>query len=427
MKKNLILIMIVLVAFLAFISMDTLSTSNEKTEEVTSESDINPIQVEEPKPVHLMITAVGDIMTHGPQLKAQYDTEQKTYNFTNNYRHVKEYIAKADLAFCNIETVFGGEEKKYSSYPRFNTPDTLADALLQSGFDIAVTANNHSLDQNVQGLYRTLDVLISKGLTTVGTQQEGEKPYTLVDIKDIKVGVTAYTYETARYQNKKTINGLIIPTEVENSINTFNYNSLEKDLLKMKSMIHEMKEAGSELIIFYMHWGQEYSLIPTPYQKQIAQYLADNGVHIIFGSHPHVIQPAEILDSQSGNKAIVFYSLGNFISNQRFELMNSRYSEDGMIAQVECEVLPDSRKIIFSKISIVPTWVNKYHSGKRYIYEIVPLPDFLKSNILVGDALYRAENSYRNTMKTIGEEYSNKETMELILLDNSEENEHVFK
>lgn len=420
-KKNLILILSVLASILIF--SITLDSYSKMEVQVQSSGIENTETIEEPKkpePIKITIGAVGDIMTHGPQLRAQYVADENTYDFHNNYQHVKPYIEQCDLALCNIETVLAGEDKKYSSYPRFNTPDTLVDALLSCGFDVGVTCNNHCMDKGGDGVLRTLQVLEDKGLVSVGTQADEALNYEILEVNQIKIGVAGYTYETPMYQNYKTINGIMVPEEIEDNINTFNYNTLEEDLIKIDEVIECMKSSEVQIIVFYLHWGQEYATEQNQYQEKIAGHLARKGVDIVFGSHPHVIQPAEIITTEDGHETTVFYSLGNFISNQRYEILNNRYTEDGMIAQVEYLFYPDTNLLDLQKVNIIPTWVNRYSANHKRNYEILPIPEFVGSETLDNATMWRIENSLNNTSGIIGDEYLDEENNQLVLVDHKE-------
>lgn len=418
-KKNLIFILFLIAILLIFsISMETYSRLDTEIQSNSIENIEEVIELPEPpKPITIKIGAVGDIMVHGPQLRAQFDGEQNVYDFQNNFQHVKTHIEAYDLAICNIETVFAGEEKKYSSYPRFNSPDTLVDALYACGFDVGVTSNNHCMDKDKEGVLRTLQVIEDKGMYAVGTQLPNEKNYKILEVKEIQVGIAAFTYETQEYQGHKTINGIMVPYELEDAINTFNYNTLDEDLLKMNEIIENMKASGTEIEIFYLHWGEEYSKKQNHFQERIAKHLANQGVEIIFGSHPHVIQPAEIIKTNNGHETVVFYSLGNFISNQRYEILNNRYTEDGMIANVEYCFAPDTRQLNLQQVNIVPTWVNRYYSNHKKYYEILPIPEFIQSDQLGEKTLWRVENSLRNTIGIIGEEHLHENKAEFSILN----------
>ena len=195
-----------------------------------------------------------DVMLQS-QLAAQYNGETGTYSFTNNFQYIKEYISAADLALCNVETTFAGGT--YSGYPVFNAPDSLATALKEAGFDVALTANNHIMDKGLSGMKRTLEVLREEGLKTAGTQLEGEKNYTILDVKDVKIGIVAYGYETSNVNGRPTINGNYVPDEALPLLNTFNYTTLDQDLEKVRQSIQSARADGAELV-FVITIGGEY-------------------------------------------------------------------------------------------------------------------------------------------------------------------------
>lgn len=357
--------------------------------------------------VEIKITAVGDIMVHGPQLRAQYNEELKVYDFRNNFKFIKPYIEDADIALCNLETTFAGEKLGYSSFPRFNTPDALGDALKDTGFDVIVTANNHTLDKGKQGVLRTMGVLKQLGLSIIGTQEEKEEEnFIIKEVKNTKIAMIAYTYETPKYGEYKTLNALPIPKDLEKNINTFNYDTLDANLKGMQQEIQKMKDYGAEIIVFYLHWGNEYQQNPNEQQRKIAQALASFGVDIIFGSHPHVLQPIEWIPKKEGiQKTMVVYSMGNFLSNQRYEIMKNRYTEDGMIVNAIFNKNLDNNRITLKEICYTPTWVHKYLEKGKRIYEILPLTDALNHptayHLTNKTSLWRAENSKNNTIRLI--------------------------
>ncbi|TCO79167.1 CapA family protein [Marinisporobacter balticus] len=399
---------IVLLIFVSILSLVACSIG-KNIQQVLADNTCEAIGKKEqqrPERIEINISAVGDIMVHGPQLRAQYDKKSNAYNFKNNFEFIKPYISQSDIALCNLETTFAGENKGYSSFPKFNSPDALGEAIKDAGFDIIATANNHTIDKNAQGVYRTIDVLKKLSLDVVGTKENEIIPsYIIKEIKGVKVGITAYTYETPKFGKHKTLNSLIIPKEVENCINTFNYNEIDQELKKIEEITQNMKKDGVEIIIFYLHWGNEYQREPNDYQKKMAQALTDFGVDIIFGSHPHVIQPIAFMESREHQKkSIVVYSMGNFLSNQRYEILKNRYTEDGMIVNVTMEKNLKDDKITMKGVSYLPTWINKYYKNNKKIYEIVPLAEglaFPEKYHLDKNSLWRAQNSKENTCNLI--------------------------
>lgn len=362
---------------------------------------------EEKKTSEILISAVGDILVHETQLQAQFNKETKQYDFTNNFKYVKPYIKNANLAIANLETVLGGPEKGYTGYPTFNSPDSIVDALKDTGFNLLTTANNHALDGGSKGFFRTNNILREKSIDYIGSKASSQdNSFIVKDVEGIKVGVSNYTFETAKTGGNKTINSVKIPKEVEGLIDTFNYQGFKEDIPRIKERIKVMKEKGAEVIIFCMHWGEEYQRQPNKQQKDIAQELANDGVDIILGGHPHVLQPIEYIKSKVDDReTLVVYSMGNFISNQRYEILKQRYSEDGIIVNIKIKKDLNANKISIEDVTYVPTWVNRYSKNNNFVYEIVPLFDALsnkdKFNLFNEETVSRAEMSKQSTVSLI--------------------------
>ncbi len=361
-------------------------------------------RVEEPAEVSIL--CVGDVMAHSTNIRAAQSAAGGTgYDFTDNYEYVKPYISEADLALCNVETTFAGSEP--SGYPLFCAPDELAYALMDAGFDVGITSNNHMMDTGFDGMQRTLEILRNQGMMTAGSRYAGEKSWSVAEVNGIGVGIVAYTYETTGAgSDGVTINGNYVSKESEELINSFNLNELDQDIEKIASDIRSAEDAGADIIVCYMHWGNEYQREPDQNQTYMAQALADRGADIIFASHPHVLQPVDILSAEDGRSVPVFYSMGNFISNQRYETLNqNRYTEQGMMAQVTVEVLPGTGEITAETVQVIPTWVDRYGSPQRYA--IIPLDSALQSNpaLAASGHLGRAQQALADVTELIGEEY----------------------
>ena len=402
MKKIFIILTILIIAVgLCVILPPLLHEENNKVSE-----QISPAAEEPEKAVSLKISAVGDVMVHKPQIPAQYDSTTGNYNFDNNFEYVKKYIEKADLALCNLETTFAGG--KYTGYPVFNAPESLATALKKAGFDVALTANNHMMDMGLSGMKRTLEISRQEGLETAGTHLEGENDYTILDVKNVKIGIVAYLYETPSVDSVPTINGNRISEEAWPFLNTFNYNTLDEDLLKVKKSIQDARAAGADIIISYFHWGEEYQRSPNEYQQYIAKEAASYGADIIFASHPHVLQGMEMItDPESGRKTPVFYSMGNFISNQRMETLDNRYTEQGMIAEVDLEYMKSTKQIQSIQMKAIPTWVDKYKKSGKDVYTIIPLDNAFSDNPSLAESGHfsRAKQAFADITELLGEEY----------------------
>lgn len=369
------------------------------------------------EPVNLSILCVGDVMAHSTNITAAYDSSTGAYDFNDNYQFVSSYIQEADLAMCNIETTFEGTAPR--GYPTFNAPDSLAEAVKNAGFDVALTSNNHMMDSGFNGMQRTLEVLRNQGLVTVGSRYDGEDSFAVTDVNGVKIGIVSYTYETTGAGDPGvTINGNRIREEAYNLINSFNYNELETtDYAKIQNDIDGARQAGAEIVVCYMHWGEEYMREPGSYQLAMAQRIADMGADVIFASHPHVLQRIDLVTSAAGKTVPVFYSMGNFISNQREETLpsisNRRYTEQGMIACVEIEYLKSTGEILSETVKAVPTWVDRYNGSSDYA--IIPLDQNLDSNPVLAASghLSRARQALEDVRATVGQPYIDGYTIQM--------------
>lgn len=351
------------------------------------ETDQDDPDEEEPEVevfTEVTITAVGDVMVHQSQLDAQYNREEDRHDFRNNFVHLKPYLEKSDINIANLETTFAGPERGYSSFPMFNTPDALGEGLKDAGFNIISTINNHTYDTGEQGFFRTLDVLEEQGLTPLGTRRdESEKRYVIEEVENIKVGMVGYTYETQKINGQITLNGITIPRHMEPLMNTFHDYHQDDAIEEMSGIIDDLREEGAEIIVFYLHWGNEYHREPSAYQIQLAESLSALGVDIIFGSHPHVVQPLDII-SHDGHETLVVYSMGNLISNQREETLrnytaNAQYTEDGLMVHATFQKSSLTKEIERTSVEYTPLWVHRSSAGNGFHYEVLPVAETIEN------------------------------------------------
>ncbi len=346
------------------------------------------------------ILAAGDVMVHSPQLKAQYDSSTKTYNFDNNFKYVKKYIEKADYSLANLETTLAGNDVyPYSSYPMFNSPDELADSLKNAGFDLLSTINNHSYDKSDLGVSRTLKTLKEKGFDTVGTREnESDDDFLIKEINNIKVGFTSYSYGDIK-DGTKYLNGIKVSKESGDKMNVFDASNVDNAFDTISTTLDKMKDTDIQVAI--LHWGVEYTRDEIDFQNKLAQKLCDAGVDIIIGSHPHVVEPVETIKSTDGkNECVVVYSLGNYISNQRRETVGA-YSEDGLMVNFDITKKSNEDKATVKKVTCIPTWVNKYNNGVKDVYEIIPIEDKDNLDSMKNLNKSKVSQSYENTSSLI--------------------------
>jgi len=288
----------------------------------------------------IWISSVGDLMCHGGQLE---DARQSNgeYDFIPVFSPIKPFIEDVNLAFANFETVMAGG--KYTGYPTFNTPDSYAEALKFAGFDVLTTANNHCLDRGFDGLAKTVEKINKMGFYHTGTfsTEDENNQILIINEKDIRIAVLAYTYGT---------NGINPPRGKEWCINPINTSRMRDDIAAAKSF-------GVDKVVVCIHWGEEYQRKPSGNQKKIANELFEAGADIIFGSHPHVIQPMETLtvkdDKGKDKKVFIIYSMGNFVSNQR-----KKYTDSGVIVKVQIIRERISGETVIGKIEYIPTYVS---------------------------------------------------------------------
>ncbi|RSD26305.1 CapA family protein [Mesobacillus subterraneus] len=317
----------------------------------------------------ITLGAIGDILIHDTVYEDAY--VQSGYDFKPMISNVKDFLLEPDLLLANQETILGGVEIGLSSYPMFNSPIEVGDALLDAGVDIVSNANNHSLDKSVRGVMTSISNMEAAGLPYVGSfKDEADKDkLRILNKNGIEVSYLSYTYGT---------NGIPVPIGKDYLVNL-----IDREL--MKAEIHRAK-ADSDLVVMSIHWGNEYQRFPTNEQKELAQFLVDEGVDIIFGHHPHVLQPMDWVTAADGRKALVVYSLGNFLSGQMWD-----YKDIGGLATVEVtkQISPEGTEISLENPGFLPTFVS---SSRQRNYRVVPLRDAGRFG------LADAENKYNEIM-----------------------------
>jgi poly-gamma-glutamate capsule biosynthesis protein CapA/YwtB (metallophosphatase superfamily) len=319
----------------------------------TNDEDDPPETVNLPPPQKITLAAVGDVMAHMPQVNGAWDPERQIYDFGPSFSVISPYLKEADLTIANLETVLD-DSRPYHGYPRFNSPSALALALKEAGVDVVTTANNHALDQGEQGLLNCLDHLDCIGLLHTGTfRTASERQPLIIPVKGFNLACLAYT---------TTTNGLPLPAGKDYLVNMW-----DKDVARAD--IQAAREQGAEFVITSIHAGPEYQRYPSDEQKQIVQDLIQGGADLILGCHPHVVQPwAEQIKPGCDQRALVAYSLGNFISNQYFP-----YTDRGMILEVTLAKDPLSGIIDIDYYRVIPTRVLR---EQRHTIVVDDKPEF---------------------------------------------------
>lgn len=386
--------------------------STKETAKKQSKSiEVSSNSVSAKKPASITYTAAGDIILHKPFLESPIylNTENGTYDYTSIFTYCQNLLADSDFASVTFEGAFVDGSTGYSGYPMFQGPDALADALTVTGIDMVNLASNHVYDAAEEGFLRTMDVVKQKNMLPCGIRSsEEEKPYTVQDINGIKIGIISYVYETTEAGGTPSINGIPLSDNAQTLINSFNYNDLDPFYTKVESSLKAMEEEGAEYIIAYMHWGTEYQTQQSSQQEEIAQKLCDLGIDALIGSHPHVIQPVDLLTSSDGKHQMVCaYAIGNFLSNQQKEYMQAEMptgeTEDGYVLSLSIE-RNKKGKISLTDATFTPTWVYRFDNTGAQFY-ILPVndPASLENTTSISGISSEAQESANRTGAIINE------------------------
>ena len=319
------------------------------------------------------IMANGDLLYHDI-IYISAKKSDGTYDFHENFEYVKPWLKQADLVIGDFEGTVN-KDHYLAGYPLFNAPGEVMDAIKDAGYQVLDLAHNHILDSQIEGVVSTADAIEKAGMTPVGVyshESRDEAPLLIKEVNGIKVAILAYSYG---------FNG------IEQSISQEDYNRYLSDLDedKMKAEI-ERAEKEADITIIMPQMGVEYQIEPTEEQKKLYHKMIDWGADIIFGGHPHVVEPAETVE-KDGDKKLIIYSMGNFISNQRIETMqdveNAKWTERGVLMDVT--IKKKSGKTTIETAQAHPSWVSRTPKGgyspegyPLYLYQTYILEDFIE-------------------------------------------------
>lgn len=332
---------------------------------------------------------VGDVMQHDGQIEAAYNRKTKDYEYDDGFKFVKPIINQYDIRVANLEVTQAG--KPFKGYPQFSAPDELSEVLVNSGFNVILTSNNHSCDRGSKGVIRTLDVLDELGVPHTGTfrnQKERDENYPLIVEKNgLKVAMLNYTYGT---------NGLTVPKPL--IINYIDSVVIKEDIAKAKSM-------GVDYIVCNMHWGKEYIPLPDGYQKKYEAVCYRAGADMVIGGHPHVVQPIE---KKADNK-LTIWSLGNFVSN-----MQTRTTRGGVMLGAHIE--KQKGQIILGDANYHFIYVMKRKEGAVTQYYILPEFDYnqYRTNFVSATEAQRMKDFFSDSRKLYTKENKGEVTEKIV-------------
>ena len=347
-KTIAIIVICAVVVIFAGVSTSLFLVDTSTSTEVVNKTEEIPL-----KPSEVSLVMVGDNLLHTPLIR-NAETADGTHNFDSLYEEMKSYFKNADISVIVQETILGGSEFKYSGYPMFNSPQAVGDAIVNAGFDVVLHATNHTLDKGSKGVENTLKYWKNyPEVKILGINESFDKQneVSIYEKNGIKFALLNYTDST---------NGISLPNGKEYLVNKVNKEKIISDL--------NHAENNADFTIVFMHWGVEYHFEESKSQSDLATLMCENGADLIMGSHPHVIQPAEWIETENGNKALVFYSLGNYVSRQK-EAANLL----GIMANVKIYNKGDGT-VFIKEASVMPT-VTHYNVNSRG-FKVYPLKDY---------------------------------------------------
>ncbi len=336
----------------------------EEQDDLPQEDAAQPADSEkEESPTELSLVMVGDVLLHDP-LQESGLMADGSYNYDHFFAHTKDLIAGADLALVNQEVILGGRELGLSGYPAFNGAYEVGDALVQAGFDIVLHATNHVLDKGETGLLNCVSFWESRypDIVTLGihsSEESQENNIYYYEVDDVTIAFLNYTYGT---------NGIDLPMPYM------------VDLLEEDAVLADLKEANenADFVIVAPHWGIEYTHTPSDEETRWAQIFLENGVDLVLGTHPHVIQPVEWLTDEQGNKMLVYYSLGNFINFTSDSGDGVRQRAVGAMAEVTLSI--ENGQAVISDYGVTPLIAHMAEgSGNPTVYTIYDYTEELAS------------------------------------------------
>lgn len=316
----------------------------EKARKEIAEESKNKPEIKKVK-----LKAFGDIMAHMAQIQYAYNKGGGEYDFSDQFTYLKDFVKDSDISIGNYETTTN-PDLPVAGFPRFNVPAAYLKDLKETGFDIVSTANNHSMDTELEGVFSTMEAAKEAGLDYVGSFKDKSDRILFKEVKGIKLAFLAYTYGCNGREN------LIVPREeVENLGYLSDEDQIKKDIGRAKAQ-------GADFVIVYPHWGIEYQSMPNEAQISLGRKMIDWGADLVIGNHPHVVEPVEIYQAEDGRKGLIAYALGNFISYQNYENNKDIRVEHSLALEIDLEKDLTSGNKKIADVKLHPIWVGTYYN-----------------------------------------------------------------
>lgn len=343
-------------------------TQIEETE-TTLPEETEKVELEDQK-IRLMM--IGDNLMHMSVIRSGYASDgSRNYDFM--FEPLKDYLALADIKITNQETIFGGNDLGFSGYPLFNSPTELGDAIAKAGFNVVLHATNHTADQGINGMQHCLsfwdqypEVMVAGMFKEADAENQD---IILLDINGVTFAILNYTYSPNLAALPESIRGhLGMLCNWDKETGLIDLTTIHPDVLTDIAKAKEM----ADVVVVCPHWGNEYTFVPSYYQELFAKQMTEAGADLIVGTHPHVIQPVEWIEADNGNKALCYYSLGNYVSTQ--------YDPESMLeamAWVTFEVKDGNIGIVEAETGVFPM-VYQYDTNHTFV-SVYFLEDYTES------------------------------------------------
>lgn len=350
---------------------DNAATADASLSPLPEPSPENPLPSTEPEPEAHTVTlmAVGDNLIHMGVVRTGKQ-EDGTYDFSFLFRGISDLLEAADIKIINQETILGGNQLGFSGFPLFNSPTEVGEGIAASGFNVVLQASNHSADQGLAGIENCIafweqhpEVLMAG----IHEKEDAEKTIPLLTVEDTTFAILNYTYGP---------NAEILPSDIQGHLDmlcAYDEKTGAMDFTTLNPSVTEdirAAEKVADAVIVCPHWGTEYSSTPSRYQREFALQMTEAGADLIIGTHPHVVQPVEWIEAKNGNRALCFYSLGNYVSTQKKPLCMLE-----ALAWVSFDVTDDGVFVSEERSGVIPL-VCHYTSGPVRIEDIYLLEDY---------------------------------------------------
>ena len=304
------------------------------------------------------ISAVGDILCQMDMIEDA--NNGNGYDFSHMFNEITQYVKNSDLTFGTLETNF--TDNDFSGVGKYNSPIEFLTATKNSGVNLVSVAHNHELDYGIDGLNTTVQKIQEAGMNITGLKNNPEnenKEFTglIKDVNGIKIAFLGYTYGLSNEQE--------LSDEEKSMANIYTDELATKDL--------EYAKENSNFIIVMMHWGNVNESTISDEQRNIAQFLIDNGADIILGSHPSVVEPMEIVQNGEGKNILVAYSLGNYISSLKYEDANLE-----LVLNIEIAKNVDSDKAVLQRVDYTPIYMLDNGENAENRFQLIDMKQVAK-------------------------------------------------